>query len=118
MPNNKRKESRKKLVAFTPISDMTDGKLLGYVGDLTLKGLMVIGEKPVEIDRHLMLGLELLSMHITISARAAWCKRDGDTSYYMTGFEFLNVSPENLKIIKQILDRYEFNPVTGTSKVK
>ena len=56
--NNHRKESRKKLMAFTPVYDLLHKTLLGYVGDLTLQGVMVIGEKFIEVDKQLTLGIE------------------------------------------------------------
>jgi hypothetical protein len=59
--NNHRKESRKKLMAFTPVYDLLHKTLLGYVGDLTLQGVMVIGEKTVETNKHFTLGIEFPS---------------------------------------------------------
>jgi hypothetical protein len=50
--NNQRKESRKKFMAFTPVYDLNHKLLLGYIGDLTMKGAMVVGEKSVEVGNH------------------------------------------------------------------
>jgi len=99
--------------------------LLGYVGDLTLQGVMVIGEKPLEAGKHLTLGIEfpeslpeMPATRVAISARAAWCRQDESPQYFNIGFEFSDISPENAKIIESILERYQFRSVTTISDLK
>lgn len=117
-----RKESRRKLMAFTPVYDLRYKTLLGYIGDLTLKGAMVIGEKPIEADSHFILGIEfpespltLTATRIVIPARAAWCRQDDSPQSFNIGFEFTEVSAENTVIIEAILDRYQFRSVLNAS---
>ena len=123
--NDHRIESRKKLVAFTPVYDLLHKKLLGYVGDLTLQGVMVIGEKPVEVGKHLTLGIEFpasdsekLTVSVAFSSRAAWCRQEETSQYFNLGFEFIEVAPENAKIIEAILDRFQFRHVMNVSDLK
>ncbi len=99
--DNQRKESRKKLMAFTPVYDLRLKTLLGYIGDLTLKGAMVVGEKSVEVDRHFILGIEfpealprLTAKRVVIPSRVAWCRQDEDSQYFNIGFEFTEISAE------------------------
>lgn len=120
-----RKESRKKLMAFTPVYDLRHKTLLGYVGDLTLQGVMVIGEKSVEINKHFTLGIEfpeslpeLPAMRVAIPARAAWCRSDDSPNYFNNGFEFIDVSPANARVIEAILERYQFRNVMDVSDLK
>lgn len=123
---NQRKESRKKLIAFTPVYELLRKALIGYVGDLTPLGVMVIGEKPVEVDKRFTLGIEFPSdeaesntLRMVISARTAWCRQDEDSpQYFNVGFEFLEISPENEKIIDTILDRYQFRYIMSISDLK
>ena len=123
--NNQRKESWKKLVAFTPVYDLLHKALIGYVGDLTPQGVMVIGEKPVEINKHLALGVEFpddeskaRTLKIVVPARVAWCRPDVTPQYFNVGFEFLDISPENAKIVAAILTRYQFRHVMDISDLK
>jgi len=123
--NMQRKESRKKLMAFTPVYDILHKTLLGYVGDLTLQGVMVIGEKPLEAGKHLTLGIEfpeslpeMPATRVAISARAAWCRQDESPQYFNIGFEFTDVPPENVKVIESILERYQFRSVTTIADLK
>jgi hypothetical protein len=117
-----RKKERKKLVAFTPAYDRDENILLGYIRDLTLEGAMVSGETPVEIDRKLTLGLdfretpETPATRMSVLARVAWCEQEGDSSYYNTGFEFLELSEQNRKIVQAVLERYQFRPAADARR--
>ena len=110
-----RKATRKKLMAFTPVYDADQRVLLGYVRNLSLLGVMVVGEKIVEINQVKMLKIEfpnkqldLISTHITIPAQVAWCKQDKNLGYFDTGFEFTQVTPEQTKVFQVIMERYQF----------
>ena len=119
-----RKDSRKKLIAFTPVYDLLRKTLLGYVGDLTLQGVMVIGEKSVEINKSLTLRIEfpeslpeMPAMRAVISSRVAWC-RQTDGSEFNIGFEFMDVSPEHAMVIEAVLNRYQFRYAMDISDLK
>ncbi|MBI3164218.1 MAG: hypothetical protein HYZ24_06010 [Chloroflexi bacterium] len=55
---DKRKEPRKKLMAFTPVYTLHPKTLLGYLEDLTLRGARVVGDVPLEADKHVTLMIE------------------------------------------------------------
>jgi hypothetical protein len=113
---NRRKENRKKLTAFTPVYFLRPKTLLGYLSDLTLRGGMVLGEKSVETGKQGTLTIEfpdsltdIALTKITIPARVAWCKPDADgPNYFTIGFEFIELSPEYSKVIAAILKKYQF----------
>lgn len=112
MSEEHRKENRKRLMAFSPVFDATINQLLGYVEDLTLQGVMVIGEKEIETGHERLLRIEFPSedtAHILIPARSAWCRQDINVEYYNTGFEFLRIAPEQAAILEVILDKYHFH---------
>lgn len=111
-----RKEERETLKAFTPVFRLNPRVVLGYLEDLTLHGAMVIGKKPVEVNAHLTLSIEfpaslpeLTKPAIDIPARTAWCRNEGDAHYFMIGFEFVELTPENRNVIEAILRRYTFH---------
>ena len=119
-----RKESRKKLIAFTPVYDLLHKALLGYIGDLTPQGVMITGEKQIEIDKRFTLGIEfpenlpsLPIKRVVISARVAWCRKDEGPQFNI-GFEFIDVSPQNIKVIEAVLERYQFHTVMDISDLK
>ena len=113
--SERRTEARKKVMAFTPVHDSDRKILLGYLGDLTMKGAMVIGAKPMEAEKQLTLKIEfqdelpgISSKRMTIPARVVRCNRDESPNSYKIGFEFTDVQPEHTQIIEALLTRYHF----------
>jgi hypothetical protein len=114
--DDRRTEMRKKLMVFTPVRDRTNGSLLGFLGNLTLQGALVIGEKPLEINHLAHLDIEfpdglpgIASRHLLVRARVARCVRDEESQRdFKIGFEFIEIQPEQTQIIEALLDRYHF----------
>ena len=110
----RRKETRKNLMASTQVFDLYGVYLIGYLGDLTLQGAMVIGDKQMQEDLELTLAIELPELpdmnvtRITIPARVVWCQPDISPDYLNVGFEFKEVTREQRKIIQAIIENYEF----------
>lgn len=113
--DERRKEPRKKLMAFTPVYDREKDVLLGYIRDLTMQGVLVIGEKKLSVGTRTTLEMELpgglpgiTATRMTISARVARCEEDKDTQTYSIGFEFSDLQPEQIEILQALLERYHF----------
>ncbi len=116
--DNRRRERRRKLMAFTPVYDLHPRMLLGYLGDLTMKGALVIGTSLTTIGRETELEIDLPSdipdiptIPVKLPARIAWCRQDESPQYYNIGVEFTNLSAENAFLFEQILERYHFRYV-------
>lgn len=113
---DRRRETREKMTAFTPVYDQHPRTLLGYLADLTSHGAQVTGEKPLQIHRQGFLAIEFSDTLIDISpaqliipARVARCTQDEkNPKYFNIGFEFTEVNSENAKVIEAILKRYHF----------
>jgi hypothetical protein len=110
----RRKEPRKTLMAYTQVFNLYGGYLLGYLADLHLQGAMVIGNKSVEKKLELTLAIELPDLpnekasRITIPARVVWCQQDISPEFFNIGFEFKEVLDDQKKVIQAIMDHYEF----------
>jgi len=111
--SEQRKIERKVLTTFTPVYDLHKNNLLGYLGDLTLQGAMLVGTKALEIQG-LTLAIEfhetpeIPATRMIIPARVAWCRREQHSSYFNTGVEFLELTKQNEMVITAILERYQF----------
>lgn len=112
--DEQRKHDRRKLIAFTPVYDCQRNLLLGHLGDLSMKGAMLIDKKPMEIDRIIMLAIgfpetpQFPARRATILARVAWCKPEKNPQYFNIGFEFLEIDQENKAALKAIIEKYRF----------
>ena len=113
--SDRRKETRRRLVAFTPVYDLHPRTLLGYLGDLTLRGALVIGTKLTTINKETIVEInfpgefpEQPVRSVRIPARIAWCRMDESPQYYNIGIEFTEITPEHEELFQQILERYHF----------
>ena len=116
--DNRRRETRRKLMAFTPVYDLHPRMLLGYLGDLTMKGALIVGTSLTTIGKETELEIDFPSdipdiptIPVKTPARIAWCRQDESPQYYNIGVEFTNLSPENAILFEQILERYHFRYV-------
>lgn len=110
----RRKQERKNLVAYTQVYDLYGGVLIGYLGDLSLQGVMVITEKPLPPQFEITLGIEIpelpdiTAVRMSLAARVAWCEPDLSPQFYTVGFEFKEVTEPQKKLIEAIIQQYEF----------
>lgn len=121
--NEQRKNERRKLMAFTPVYDSQHKALLGYLGDLSREGAMLVGEKPMEVNTEMTLMIdfpatpELPARRVIIPVRVAWCRQEKGTQYFNTGVEFLEINEQNKTIIEAILKRYQFRRANSLAGV-
>jgi hypothetical protein len=113
--DERRQEARKLVMKFTPVYDLNQGKLLGYLRDLTLQGALVIGEKTLEVGTLTTLKFDLPgdlpkieANHLIISAQVARCEEDESPNSHKLGFEFIDATLDQTEIIESILERYHF----------
>lgn len=110
--SERRTEARKKVMAFTSVRRSPEGTLLGYLGNLTLSGALIIGEKPLPVDERLTLNLEwpeTPNRHLLLEARVARCVPDPENPReFHIGFAFLQVSEAQAQAIQSLLERYHF----------
>ena len=112
---NQRKAERVKAMIFTAVYELHGHILLGFLGDLTTQGAMIVGEKQIETNRDLTLSIEFQGAtevpggRLVIPVYVAHCDVDKDTAYYHTGFKFLDVSEDDKEIIEALVARYKFS---------
>ena len=113
---DRRKEARELVVEFTLVYDSAQGKLLGYLRDLTMGGAQVSGSKELDVDTLVALSIELprdlpgvTESNLHLKARVARCVQVTDKPpNYALGFEFLDVKPAQREVIEKLLMRYYF----------
>ncbi len=113
---DRRKENRRRFAAFTPVFDLHPRVLLGYLGDLNMRGALIVGTKLTTINKQTELEIifpgelaNITSIPITIPARIAWCRPDERQQAYTIGVEFIELTPLHKHLFEQLLDRYHFS---------
>ena len=110
----RRKQERKNLVAYTQVFDLYGGNLIGYLGDLTVSGAMIISEKPIKPETEITLAIEIpelpgiKAIRMSLVSRVVWCQQDLSPQYFNIGFEFKEVAPSHKSLIETIIKNYEF----------
>lgn len=110
----RRKQERKNLVAYTQVFDLYGGNLIGYLGDLTVSGAMIISEKPIKPETEITLAIEIpelpgiKAIRMSLVSRVVWCQQDLSPQYFNIGFEFKEVPADRRKLIESIIKNYEF----------
>jgi hypothetical protein len=111
---DRRKLPRKDLMSYSQVFDLSQGKLIGYLGDLTPIGAMVIGDESLEVTERLTISIQLPELpkinatRLALPVRVVRCHQDLSPEYFNIGLEFEVVTAEQKKIIEAVLENYEF----------
>ena len=110
----RRKIERKYLVSYSRVFDRDSGKGLGYLADLSQKGMMTISDEPLVENEFINLRLDLPEppefslKHLDMRAKVTYCRPDVDPEFLNIGFEFMSVDTLESKIIEEMISVYEF----------
>ena len=113
---DRRKEARELVVEFTLVYEAKQGKLLGYLRDLTKNGAQVSGSKALEVGTPVSLSIELprdlpgvKSKTLDLNAKVARCTVvTEEPPNYAIGFEFMTLQAGQNETIDKLLQRYYF----------
>ena len=105
---NKRNIQRTSLVEFQQVQDAASGKVLGYLGDLSLEGLRVLSKKNIPIGESFRLRLKYVRVggeteELEADAESVWERKPGDLPYGETGFHFTELSADARECVDVII---------------
>lgn len=114
----KRKHSRANLIYFLKIYDLTTEQYIGHLADISLGGFKMISESeiPPGDDYHFQIYLpegNRFKQSFTVKAKSCWSKKDINPDYFASGFCFVGLSLESIKLIKMLLHQYELDSSTS-----
>lgn len=125
MMQERRRIHRRYLAIYSRVFDHNSGCLLGYLGDLSTKGTMIISDGLLMENERYILRFDLPEGHpfsakyLLVEARVAWCQMDVDSLFYSIGFEFIQTDEKQNIVIDEMIEAYEFNwnvPSDGHSR--
>lgn len=108
-----RQVDRRKLVFYLRVFDGMSRKILGHVVNISNKGVMLICDDPVEVDKDFRLRMHLPSLmkdkdEIIFSATSKWHKKDADPKFYLAGFQIHKLDPVNEKVIDNLIKDFSY----------
>ena len=108
--DEKRKIQRHQLPYYLQVYNRITGKPLGYIVNLSPKGLMLVSQK--RLLTHALFELEIRCPEpiaefkiIRLKALSHWCRPDIDNTYFDTGFSITQTSVD-LTILISALQEY------------
>jgi hypothetical protein len=112
-PKDRRKLKRRHVIFYSRVFDRNSGVLLGHLMDITIEGLMLISEAPLNagITYHLRMDLPedvMTKAYLSFEAQCLWSKPDINPAFYNAGFKVLNMSQDDIDLIENMIDEYGF----------
>jgi hypothetical protein len=109
----KRRFKRRHLIYYLDVFDTETGQRVGQLVDITTKGIMLTSQFPIKsniIFRLKMALPERINGHkqIVFDAKSLWCDRSVKPGFYDIGFQFLNISLKNIRIIENLIFDFSF----------
>lgn len=111
MKQDEREHKRKRVSEYFLAYDQISNVRIGTVFDLSDDGMMVITEYRVEVPLILACRIELPAKvlgcnQLELSIEARWSRQNELTGVYETGFQFIDVTDQQKKLIQVILDKW------------
>jgi hypothetical protein len=110
---NQRKDRRRSIIYYLRVFDRDTDQMVGQLVDITTRGMKLVSVHPVDQGTRYSLRMLLpeeidRKKHMNFEVECMWCKRDVNPNYFTLGFEFLDISPEDVHIIKALIYDFSF----------
>jgi PilZ domain len=113
MRQDKRKGKRTHLIDYLAILDDDTGSIVGHLADISPRGIMMVGRKPIAANKDFSFHLQLPAAFtdsevINFRVQSLWCKKDVNPEYYVSGFKFSEITEDRIKILTDLINSYGF----------
>ena len=93
------------------VFDRKTDKVIGYFIDISIGGLLIIGQVPFEKNAEYQFKMDFSSImddepQIQFDVRCVWVINNEDIECYISGFEFTKISRKDIGKIRQLINRY------------
>lgn len=111
--NNTRKIKRRHIFFYLQVADVKNNTIVGYVVDITPRGLKIVSESSCIVNSILELKMRLPDgtdspKHIHFSAKCVWTRRDVNSEFFANGFEITDLDEKAVSSIENIVNEYGF----------
>lgn len=109
----KRREHRRHIIYYLQVLDPVTEEPAGRLVDITTMGMMMISETALEpgtsAQLRIMFPANILgSSSVDVVGKSVWCHKDVNPDHYAVGFQFDDVTEDQSRQIRQLIDRYGF----------
>jgi len=115
-----RRIERHQLPCFLQVFNRLTDKPIGYLGNVSEQGLMLISQLPMMVDVDFELRLKIPgaddTFHvIDITATCLWSHEDINPQHYDSGFSVLEAPEEYGQLINVLLQYFSFDPLQASA---
>ena len=113
LSKEKRRMKRRHLIYYLEAVDRGTDKLVGFLVDITTKGIMLMSKTPIETGKIFQLRILLKTdlsekKYLNFDAKSKWCEKSINTDIYDTGFELINKDISDFREIEEVIDALGF----------
>jgi hypothetical protein len=94
----RRKTARKQIKFYSQVIDRKSKQLLGYLGDLSLKGAMLVCDKEFSPQSILHLKIDMPDSfepdHLNLTTRVIWSEKDPESDLFRMGIQWYDLNSE------------------------
>lgn len=106
-----RKLQRRNFILDIEVFDRTTQKTIGDLGDITIEGMMLVSDEPVEENKTFKLGIRLPKeaeeqLEIEFTALSVRCQKTIHETIYITGFKIEALDEKNRRQINHFINEY------------
>lgn len=118
---NERRIERHHLPYYLKVYNAYTGRAMGYLGNVSEVGLMLISELPLLVGPRFELQVKIPASDgqlnvIDLLAHCLWCHEDATPGHYDSGFVLKGQAPqEYLKLVDALRVYFSFNPMSASA---
>jgi len=110
-PAEKRNLQRRHLLYYLRLWDTEKNMLLGHVADVSVNGLMLVGEMQIPLNNEYQLEMKLPAAEgkaetLKFKAKSCWSSNDVNNLFFDTGFQFSEISDATVERVKDLIEEY------------
>ena len=102
--NNKRRVARKRPDVSLRVTDAMTGEVVGQLGNLSMDGMMLIAQSPINEDALYQFTFQLPNSYgqlrpIEVGAHQLWADAPAVNGQAWIGFRFIDVAPDDEEVL-------------------
>ncbi len=115
-----RRIDRHQLPYYLKVFNRVTDKPMGYIGNLSLDGMMLISQLPMLVGARFDMRLKIPGQdaqvhHVDFFANCQWCQEDVTPGHYDSGFALVTPPAEYIEMIEVLRHYFSFRALAASA---